>query len=81
MTVLLFASLADRAGTRKVELPREPGDTVESVRDRLIGRYPDLAAFVPNLLYALDEEYVRPDSAVGDGATLALIPPVSGGAL
>lgn len=80
VTVLLFASLADRAGTRRVELPTEPEDTVASVRDRLFERYPDLALFAPNLLYALDEEYVRPESPVGEGATLALIPPVSGGA-
>lgn len=77
--MLLFASLADRAGKRRVELPYAPGDTVASVRDRLLDAFPALAGFVPTLLYALDEEYVRAGDPVPPGATLALIPPVSGG--
>ncbi len=79
VTILLFASLAEAAGFRRIELPLEADDTVGAVRDRLIGRYPALARFVPTLLYAVDEEYARPDTAVAAGATLALIPPVSGG--
>jgi molybdopterin converting factor subunit 1 len=79
VTVLLFASIAQRAGIRRLELPVIPGDTVASVRDRLIDCRPELREFVPTLLYALDEEYVRESAPVADGATLALIPPVSGG--
>jgi molybdopterin converting factor subunit 1 len=79
VTVLLFAGLAEKAGCRRLELPLREGDTVGSVRDRLIGAYPVLEGFVPSLLYALNEEYVRPHEAVPPGATLALIPPVSGG--
>lgn len=79
VTVLLFASLADRAGRRRVELPYQQGDTVRTVCDRLVESYPALRAFVPTLLYALDEEYVRAGDPVPPGATLALIPPVSGG--
>ena len=29
ITVLLFASVAEKAGTRKLTMPSEPGDTVE----------------------------------------------------
>jgi molybdopterin converting factor subunit 1 len=79
VTVLLFASLAEAAGTRRVAVRAEPGDTVASVRDRLISAYPALQRFVPTLLYALDEEYATVDAPVHAGATLALIPPVSGG--
>ena len=79
VTVLLFASIAEKAGTRRIELPHSPGDTVATVRDRLVAAYPQLAAFVPTLLYALDEQYVRENAPVPSGATLALIPPVSGG--
>lgn len=80
VTVLLFASLAEKAGVRRVELAREPGDTVSSVVERIFGRYPALRDFEPNLLYALDEEYAKAEASVPDGSTLALIPPVSGGA-
>jgi len=77
--VLLFASVADRAGTRRVDLPYAEGDTVGSIRDRLLERFPQLAPAVPTLMYAVDEEYARESDPVPAGATLAMIPPVSGG--
>lgn len=79
VTVLLFASVADRAGTRRLELPHRDGDTVGDIRDRLVERFPQLAASVPTLMYAIDEEYARESDVVPAGATLAVIPPVSGG--
>lgn len=79
MTVLLFASLAERAGTRRLEVPVSEGERVRDVRDRVVARYPQLAPAVPNLMYALDEVYAREDAPVVAGSTLALIPPVSGG--
>jgi len=79
VTVLLFASVAEKAGRRSVELPSADGDTVHSVCERLFAGYPDLRAFAPRLLYAINEEYARADDPVPPGATLALIPPVSGG--
>lgn len=79
LTVLLFASVAEKAGTRRLELSVEAGDTVGHIRDRLVDRFPSLEPMLPNLLYAVDEEYVRTDSLVRDGQTLAVIPPVSGG--
>lgn len=79
MTVLLFAGLAQEAGTRKVELAWQPGATVASVRDRLVEQFPRLERFVSTLVYALNEEYADVGDAVPAGATVALIPPVSGG--
>jgi len=79
VTVLLFASIADKAGTRKLAVPSTPGDTVASIRDRVLERFPQLAGAVPTLLYALNEEYAKEWQLVPPGATLALIPPVSGG--
>lgn len=79
VTVLLFASVAEKAGWRRRVLPLEAGDTVASVRDRLVADHPQLRESVSTLLYALNEEYVREHDAVPPGSTLALIPPVSGG--
>lgn len=79
VTVLLFASIAEAAGVRRVEVPLQPGDTVAAVCERFMGGHPELRRFVPTLLFALDEEYVKGDAEVVPGATLALIPPVSGG--
>ena len=80
VTVLLFASLAEKAGWRKRAYELREGDTVASVRDRLVAEHPQLAMAVPSLLYAINEDYVREYDPVPAGATLALIPPVSGGA-
>ena len=79
VTVLLFASVAEKAGRRRIALDHLPGDTVATVRERLFGDHPQLRPFAATLMYALDEEYVRENAAVPDGSTLALIPPVSGG--
>ncbi|MGE0599488.1 MAG: molybdopterin converting factor subunit 1 [Dehalococcoidia bacterium] len=79
VTVLLFASIAEKAGTRRLSLPARDGDTVASIRDRLVERFPQLSDSIPTLLYALNEEYVKEWEPVPPGSTLALIPPVSGG--
>ncbi len=79
ITVLLFASLADAVGAREFSLAHVAGDTVATVRDRLVAAHPQVAKFTPTLLYAVDEEYAEEDAPVPAGATLALIPPVSGG--
>lgn len=79
ITVLFFASLADAVGTRELSLAHVAGDTVASVRDRLVEAHPQISEFTETLLYAVDEEYAEEDAPVPAGATLALIPPVSGG--
>lgn len=79
LTVLFFASIADKTGLRRLELPVEPGDTVASARDRLAERFPVIEPMLANLMFALDEEYVRLDAPIRPGQTLAVIPPVSGG--
>lgn len=79
ITVLFFASLAEAVGTRELSLAHLSGDTVASVRDRLIAVHPQVSEFTETLLYAVDEEYADEDAPVPAGATLALIPPVSGG--
>ena len=79
VSVLLFAGAAEKAGTRKLDLAWEPGDTVGRVRDRVVALHPGLAAMVPSLMYAVDENYADEGDAVKPGATVALIPPVSGG--
>ena len=79
VTVLLFASVADRAGTRRLTVPVRDGDTVANIRDRVVERFPQLESSLPTLLYALNEEYVKEWEPVPPGATVALIPPVSGG--
>ncbi len=77
--MLLFASVAERAGTRKFTLDLAEPATVGSARDAILARYPALEPFVHNLMYALNEEYARENETITPRSTLALIPPVSGG--
>jgi molybdopterin converting factor subunit 1 len=79
VTVLLFASVAQAVGERRLEVDALPGARVVDIRDRLLEHYPALARFAPNLMYAVNEEYAELETPVTDGATLAFIPPVSGG--
>ena len=79
VTVLLFAGAAEKAGTRKLDLGWEDGDTVGHIRDRVVALHPGLAPMVGSLMYAIDETYADEGDAVAPGATVALIPPVSGG--
>jgi molybdopterin synthase catalytic subunit len=74
VTVRLFAGLRERAGTGRIEL-----DGVERVAD-VWGRL-GLGDEPGGLLYAVNREYVERDATLADGDEIALIPPVSGGAL
>jgi len=74
VTVRLFAGLRERAGTGRLEL--EDVERVADVWPRLgLGDEP------AGLLYAVNRAYVERDAALRDGDEVALIPPVSGGAL
>lgn len=74
VTVRLFAGLRERAGTARIEL--DGVERLDDVWPRLgLGDEP------PGLLYAVNREYVERGRALADGDEVAVIPPVSGGAL
>lgn len=81
VTVRLFASLRDLAGSELVEEFAEPTVSVAALRDRLRDAYPALRPHLGRVAIAVNEEY-SPDLAqpLRDGDTVALIPPISGGA-
>lgn len=88
----LFANLAETAGTKRVTVPAEPGDTFGEAFDQLLEQHPELKEAV------LDEDgsiqdhirvlrnehnpFVSDDgfeTVLEEGDELALFPPVSGG--
>ena len=78
--VQLYASLAEAAGTRRVDLsdlpePATAGDLGEAV----FRLYPQLRALRESIIYAVNAEYVESDYPVRAGDDVVLIPPVSGG--
>src|ERR1700712_3490523 len=74
VTVLLFAMLRERAGTRQLTIELPEGARVRDALDKL----GDLAADLP-LVMAVNREYAPEDHVLDPGDELALIPPVSGG--
>ena len=72
VTVKLFAGLRERAGWSVREL-----DGIERLGD--VWPALELGEEPPGLLYAVNKAYAEPDTALGDGDEVALIPPVSGG--
>ena len=82
MTIhLLFFGACREAATGESETTLEltaPVD-VRTVWRSLVEEYPGLGRFETSVLFAINEEYARPDQLLADGDTLAIFPPVSGG--
>lgn len=76
--ILLFASLAQQAGTQKVSLDLETPVTIEKVRVHLQNQLGELNG-IENALVAVNEEYADLTYEIKKGDTIAFIPPVSGG--
>lgn len=81
VSVRLFAGLHQLIGEREIEMQLPDGATIEQLRTTLGEQYPVVVALLPTLVCAIDEEYVEPSQVLHDGDHVALIPPVSGGAI
>ncbi|TAL30368.1 MAG: MoaD/ThiS family protein [Spirochaetes bacterium] len=79
ITIKTFASLRDAAGFDEKEIIVPEGITIDEVVRRLSVSFEGLAARKGSLLYAVNEEYARPDTVLAEGDILAMFPPVSGG--
>lgn len=79
VTVLYFAAARERAGVSSEALD-VGGRTVKEVLAELRARHPALGPVLPRCRVALDQAFVDEDAMVPEGAELALIPPVAGGA-
>lgn len=75
--VKLFAALAEWSGTREVEIPYRPQLNCLELWGEIKSRYPKLTPVRP--LFAVNDEYVAPETPLTDGESVLLFPPVSGG--
>ena len=80
VNVRLFASYREVVGAGQVLLDLPAGATVRDAVAELRRQHPRLSE-IPELVIAKNRDYVGLDEAIGDGDELALIPPVSGGAV
>src|SRR5262245_37334367 len=81
VTVRLFAGLRELMGNELEERFETDSVTVSELRLRLGEHHPEYVSHLECAAVAVNEEYVR-DAAtrIREGDTVALIPPVSGGA-
>jgi molybdopterin synthase catalytic subunit len=77
--VLYFAGARDAAGTARETLARPPA-TVGELRRALADARPGLARVLPRCRIAVDQDFAGDDAALRDGAEVAIVPPVAGGA-
>ena len=78
-TVLVFAQLAEKLGTDRVQLDLAAGSSVAAALDKLAAAHPAIAELRPVLAVAVNDCYRDTTTTLNGGDTLALIPPVSGG--
>jgi len=79
ITALLFGQAREFAGTEKLELDLETPATVSSAFAAIKHRHVKLSEMEHSLLFAVNEEYATPSTALSNGDRLAVLPPVSGG--
>ncbi len=79
LNVLLFAQLAETVGTDRITLDLPDDSIVADALESLSSEHPGIAKLRNVLAAAVNERYCTVATALNDGDTLALIPPVSGG--
>jgi molybdopterin synthase sulfur carrier subunit len=79
VSIRLFAVAKDIAGCDSLWLDLPESATVAQLRERLAAEMPALAAVLPQVLFAVGNDYARDDTVLSERSEVACIPPVSGG--
>lgn len=79
ITVRLFASLREMAGTGQCTLEIPEGATLEQAIDHLLRRYPALDGHQASWHFAVNQEHAEAHAVLKDGDTVAIFPYVAGG--
>jgi molybdopterin synthase sulfur carrier subunit len=79
VTVRLFAAFQEAIATDWMRISLPDRATVRQVYDYLVSDYPGLEQWRSLTRYAVNLDFVEPDTLLSDGDEVALIPPVSGG--
>jgi molybdopterin synthase catalytic subunit len=79
VNVLFFGAARDATGTEEAQLNLHPPHDSQNAFEQVLAAYPALRRFGNSLLFAVNQEYSRPDRKISEGDELAVFPPVSGG--
>ncbi len=74
-----YGRLSALRGIDHEEFPAPTTQPISQVLAELSRQYPPIGAHLSRLAVAVDGRVVGPDTLISPGATLALLPPVSGG--
>ncbi|MDW8222793.1 MAG: MoaD/ThiS family protein [Gemmatales bacterium] len=77
--ILFFARAKELAGTDCAVLEIPTGARLSQVRQEVARRFPALAEFLPRCQWAVHDVLASDDTVIPAEATLAVLPPVSGG--
>ena len=77
--VHLFARARDLAGSDSLKVDLSAGATVSDLRQRLSEVCSALAGFLPRCAVAVNEDFAADEVTIPADASVAVIPPVSGG--
>ena len=77
--VLFFGAARDAVGEAEILVSFRKHIKAASAFEQLRDTYPVLNRFGRSLLFAVNEEYARPEREVFEGDELAVFPSVSGG--
>jgi molybdopterin converting factor subunit 1 len=78
ITVLLFASYADKLGTSSLAIDLSEGATVSDLLGR-VRQLPGADRLPSEPLVAVNQTYAKRDRRLAAGDEVAIIPPVAGG--
>lgn len=81
VTIRLFAGYREAVGKAELPLDMPSGATVGDLAREMAKRYPGLPRDPKRLVVAVNQEYRDHSHALRDADEVALIPPVSGGAI
>ena len=79
--VLFFGQLKDLTGNAAESLALGDRATVRDVLQHYSEKFPSILKLSPSLALSVNQEYASKDAPLRDGDEVALLPPVSGGAV
>ena len=80
ITVLFFATLRDKAGTRSINMEVHAGTTILQLKAALVEQFPNIDwQLMEHCLASINHEYRFDEDEIPANAEIAFFPPVSGG--
>ena len=79
INLLLFGACREVAGVGELACDLDGPVDVAGAWAEVRRRFPALAGFDGSILFAVNEEHAQRNQLLGNGDTLAIFPPVSGG--